>query len=99
MIRYTNRLLSIASLRSHLQPLGILRSFCAAKPNPENNENQNANEKENYEQTKKEQMHDQYVKRALILKGSFEYIENKSKENYLDMIRVFEQKVMKNLIC
>lgn len=92
MIRYTNRLFSIASRRSHLQPFGISRSFCAVKPKPENEENQNENESKTREQTKKEEMHEQYVKRALILKGSFEYVENKNKANYLDMIRVFEQK-------
>lgn len=92
MIRYTNRLFSIVSRRARLQQLGISRSLCVPKLKPENTENQNENEKENREQTKKEEMHDQYIKRALILKGSFEYVENKDKANYLDMIRVFEGK-------
>lgn len=92
MIRYTNRLFSIVNRRAQLQQIGISRSFCVPKRNPEIIESQNENEKENREQTKKEEMHEQYVKRALILKGSFEYVENKDKANYLDMIRVFETK-------
>lgn len=44
------------------------------------------------EDEKRQQSHDQFVKRALIMKGSFEQVQNKDKSNYLEMIKVFEGK-------
>lgn len=44
------------------------------------------------EDEKRQAKHDQFVKRALILKGSFEHVRNKDKANYLEMIKVFEDK-------
>lgn len=44
------------------------------------------------EQQKRQEKHDQFMRRAMILKGSFESADNKDKSTYLDMIRVFEGK-------
>lgn len=49
-------------------------------------------QKTDADEQKRQEKHDQFVKRALILRGSFEYTQNKDKANYLDMIKVFEDK-------
>lgn len=84
MIRYKNVLLSLVSRRVQLQHLAVSRALCTAhKENPKEPED---------EQRKKEDMHDHFMKRALILRGSFENVQNKDKANYIDMIRVFTDK-------
>lgn len=83
MIRYKSVILGLASRRVQLQRLVTARSFCAAKENPKESDG---------EQRKKEEMHDQFVRRALILKGSFESVNNKDKTNYVDMIKVYLDK-------
>lgn len=65
------------------QPLVQARTLCASAEQ---------SQKPNAEEEKRQQSHDQFVKRALIMKGSFEHVQNKDKSNYLEMIKVFEGK-------
>lgn len=83
MISCRKLVVSLISQRSSLSVLTSSRKLCLSteKPNP------NADE-----ERKKEEKHEQYVKRAMILSGSFENMQNKDKANYLDMIRIFEDK-------
>lgn len=84
MIRCKNCFISLVNHRSKLKSLLLTRSLCSA--------NESSQKTNTDDQRKREDMHEQYVKRAMILKGSFEQVQNKDKSNYLDMIRVFEEK-------
>lgn len=83
MIRCRNCLISLVKQRSLLPTTTQLRTLCVQKEEPE---------KPNADEHKRQEKHDQFMKRALILKGSFEHVQNKDKANYLDMIRVFTTK-------
>ena len=52
-------------------------------------EKSNSDEKND---SKKKEDHDNYIRRALIVKGSFEHASNKDKGTYLEMINIFENK-------
>lgn len=84
MIRCRNCLISLVNQRSRLGLIFSSRNLCASN---ETSQKTNADD-----ERKKEEKHEQYVKRAMILAGSFENMQNKDKSNYLDMIRVFEDK-------
>lgn len=84
MIRCKNCFISLINHRTRLQSVVLSRKLCSwndssQKPNAD-------------EERKREEKHEQFVKRAMILKGSFESMKNKDKDNYLDMIKVFEDK-------
>lgn len=81
MIRCRNCLIILVRQQTRLQPSMHARTFCE--------QSQKTN---NAEEEKRQEMHDQFVKRALIMKGSFEQVKNKDKANYLEMIKVFETK-------
>lgn len=83
MIRCRNCIISLLSHRSSLQASKFTRNLCSSNE---------TTQKPNAEEKKREEKHDQFVKRAMILKGAFESMTNKDKNNYLDMIKVFENK-------
>lgn len=84
MIRCRNCFVSIIKQRSHLPAFVTSRKLCSSN---ENKEQVNADD-----ERIRHEKHDQFIKRALILKGSFESTRNKDKFNYLDMIRIYEDK-------
>lgn len=84
MIRCKSCIISLIKQRSSLQSFVLSRNLCSSN---ETSQKPNADE-----ERKREEKHEQFVKRAMILKGSFENMKNKDKNNYLDMIRVFENK-------
>lgn len=77
-------MISLVNQRLRFSSLVVSRNFCSSN---ESSEKKNADD-----QQKREDMHEQYVRRAMILKGSFEHVQNKDKSNYLEMIKVFENK-------
>ena len=83
MIRCRLHFISLINQRSCTQAFLASRKFCSSN---ENAQQPNADER------KRQEKHDQFVRRAMILKGSFEQIENKDKSNYLEMIKIFENK-------
>lgn len=84
MIRCKSCIISLIKQRPSLQALVLSRNLCSSN---ETSQKPNADD-----ERKREEKHEQFVKRAMILKGSFENMKNKDKDNYLDMIRVFENK-------
>lgn len=97
MIRYGNRIFTLIKQQTRLSSSQHLRTFSTPAKKSENFvpevQPENPDEKKQQEQEEKRQYkHEQFMKRALILHGSFESETNKSKENYLDMIRIFEEK-------
>lgn len=56
------------------------RFFCTEKTEEKNNESE------------KKQKHNEFVKRALIIKGGFEYESQKDKKNFKEMVNIFENK-------
>lgn len=83
MIRCRNCLVSLVNQRLWMQLSVRSRNLCSADEK---------SQKTDADEQKRQEKHDQFVKRALILRGSFEYTQNKDKANYLDMIKVFEDK-------
>lgn len=83
MIRCRNCLVSLVNQRLWTQLNVRSRNLCSADEK---------SQKTDADEQKRQEKHDQFVKRALILRGSFEYTQNKDKANYLDMIKVFEDK-------
>lgn len=84
MIRFSKYLFNSSPQWSKLPTIETCRNLCAT------NEKAQQTDSENYQ--KREEKHEQFVKRAMILKGSFEQNMNKDKESYLDMIKIFENK-------
>jgi len=84
MIRCKNCFISLIKHRSRLQAFVSSRSFCSV---PEKVQEPNAEE-----ERKRYEKHEQYVKRAMILKGSFESTTTKDKPSFLEMIKIFEDK-------
>jgi evolutionarily conserved signaling intermediate in Toll pathway len=82
MIRCRNCLFSLINQRTKLPLLQSARNLCSSKTEAQD-------ERKQFE---REEKHDQFVKRAMILKGSFEQEINKDKTSYLDMIKIFETK-------
>lgn len=97
MIRYGSRVLTLINRQTRLATSNQLRKFSAPAKKSENltpeiqPENQDE-KKQSEEDEKRHYKHEQFMKRALILHGSFESETNKTKESYLDMIRIFEEK-------
>lgn len=99
MIRSGHKLFnSLMNQQTRISSLHIVRTFSTPAKKTENfipevqHENNKDQEKESKENEKRKYKHEQFMKRALILHGSFEGEPNKTKENYLDMIRIFEEK-------
>jgi evolutionarily conserved signaling intermediate in Toll pathway len=86
MIRCRNCLFSLINQRTKLPLLQSARNLCSS------NESQKTEAQDERKQFEREEKHDQFVKRAMILKGSFEQEINKDKTSYLDMIKIFETK-------
>lgn len=84
MIRCKNCFISLFKHRSRLQAFVVSRNLCSTA---EKAEQPNADE-----ERKRHEKHDQFVKRAMILKGSFETTTTKDKPSYLEMIKIFENK-------
>ncbi|CRL01097.1 CLUMA_CG014171, isoform A [Clunio marinus] len=84
MIRCKNCFASFVTNRLRLQRVFQLRQLCTS--------NEKSEEQKESEQIKREKSHEQFMKQALILKGSFEYVATKDKGNYLEMIKIFENK-------
>ncbi|CAO1354987.1 unnamed protein product [Diamesa hyperborea] len=56
------------------------RLYCTEKTEEKNNNSE------------KQQKHNEFVKKALILKGGFEYESQKDKKNFKEMVQIFENK-------
>lgn len=56
------------------------RFYCTEKTEEKNNERE------------KQQKHKEFVKRAMIVKGGFEYESQKDKQNFKEMVQIFENK-------
>lgn len=97
MIRYGHRIFTLINQQARLSSSQSVRTFSTPAKKSENfvpevqPESQDQ-EKESKENEKRKFKHEQFMKRALILQGSFEGETDKTKENYLDMIRIFEEK-------
>lgn len=85
MIGCRNSFIRIINQRVRWHTFVVSRNLCSSNENT-----QKGDTGDDYR--KKQENHDHFVKRSLVLKGSFETIENKDKQNYLDMIRIFEGK-------
>lgn len=96
MIRYRNTIIALFKQQSRLSSFQTVRKFSTPLKKPEDSLpekiDENQQQKEQEEQRKKQEKHEHFVKRQLILKGSFEQEQDKSKDNFLDMIRIFEDK-------
>lgn len=68
--------------RSQILSKALLKDYCTHKP-------EEPSQKKNF---KREEQHEQFVKRALIATGSFENSSNKDKGTYIEMINIFENK-------
>lgn len=87
MIRCQSCLFSFIRQQSRLPLITASRNLCSTSDKSQKTEAES--ERKRFEN---EEKHDQFVKRAMILKGSFEQEINKDKTSYLDMIKVFETK-------
>lgn len=87
MIRCRNCLFSLINQRTRLPFVQISRNLCSS--NEKSQKTEAENEQKQFE---KEEKHEQFMKRAMILKGTFEQEINKDKTSYLDMIKIFETK-------
>ncbi|KAG5676583.1 hypothetical protein PVAND_006406 [Polypedilum vanderplanki] len=85
MIRGRSCLVSLIKNRCKTQVFNHARVFCTKE---EKKEETNFDE----EKVKREKQHEFFTKRALILRGSFETIEDKNKGSYLEMIDIFINK-------
>lgn len=85
MIRCRNCVISLINHRTRYLTINRVQAFCSKE---EKQENENFDS----EKHKREQQHEFYTKRALILKGAFETIDNKNKGSYLEMIDIFINK-------
>jgi hypothetical protein len=96
MIRYRNTIITLFKQQSRLSSLQTLRKFSTPVKKAEDyvpeKIDENQQDQKSEEERKKKERHDHFVKRQLILKGSFEQEQDKSKDNFLDMIRIFEDK-------
>jgi evolutionarily conserved signaling intermediate in Toll pathway len=77
-------LTTLIDYRSRYQVFAQSRIFCSNQQNEENKFDQ--------DQKRREQKHEFFEKRALILKGSFENLAHKDKSSYLEMIDIFINK-------
>jgi signaling intermediate in Toll pathway protein len=82
MIRCGKSVVSLITQRTRLQVVKSSRNLCTS-----NEKSQKTDEEE-----RREEKHQQFVKRAMILKGSFEHHVDKDKSNFVDMIKIFETK-------
>lgn len=87
MIRCRSCIFGLLSQRSKLQLLQSTRNVCLSS-----RKSQKTEAEDERKQFEREEKHDQFMKRAMILKGSFEQELNKDKTSYLDMIKIFETK-------
>lgn len=94
MIRYTHSFITLLRQQSRLGTLQTVRKFASPVKKAESfvPEKIDENAEDEKQQRERKEKHDQFVKRQLILKGAFESEEDKSKGNFLDMIRIFEDK-------
>lgn len=81
MIAYQRCLAALLVRQSRFTITTLSRNFCTTRENTENPEEE-----------EKKRKHEEFVKRALILKGSFENSKEKDKNNYLEMVKIFEDK-------